>query len=332
MVYSPLWCFLCLELTLDKSQKFDGGNQLIWDASSLNQSICWRKYKYTVIDNLRPRSVYSTLKTDFGKAYHAAGEAYDTAIFEDRPRSEAVDEAVKVALTWAPKLAKPENWEEENPGKRWDNARTLETLVRAIVWYSEQYAEDRARTIMLPDGKPAIEVRFEVPLPLEGKRYSGRIDRIVDVEGALYILDRKTTGYDLGSRYARGFQTDNQVFSYIFAMRQMGVPVAGFLVDACQLLVGGNRFQRILVDPDESAIEDWLNGAYWKIEQGNRFAHEDFWPQDFQACSMYGGCQFRDICGSGTHMREQKLAERFEVYERSQEDDGLLALPEDEGA
>ena len=44
-----------------------------------------------------------------------------------------------------------------------DNARTKETLVRAIVWYLDQFWEDKAVSIKLPSGKPAVEYHFKLP-------------------------------------------------------------------------------------------------------------------------------------------------------------------------
>ena len=45
-----------------------------------------------------------------------------------------------------------------------DTSRTKETLVRSVVWYLDEYKDDPLKTAMLPDGKPAVELSFMLPV------------------------------------------------------------------------------------------------------------------------------------------------------------------------
>jgi hypothetical protein len=45
-----------------------------------------------------------------------------------------------------------------------DTSRTKETLVRSVVWYCDEYKDDPLRTAMLPNGKPAVELSFMLPV------------------------------------------------------------------------------------------------------------------------------------------------------------------------
>ena len=75
--------------------------------------------------------------------------------------------------------------------------RTRYYLVRALVWYLEHYKNDPCETVILPSGKPAVELSFRVPLPIEVGGVSlllcGHIDRAVRFNDYLYVSDYKTT-------------------------------------------------------------------------------------------------------------------------------------------
>jgi hypothetical protein len=45
-----------------------------------------------------------------------------------------------------------------------DTSRTKETLVRSVVWYLDEYRDDPLKTALLPDGKPAVELSFLLPV------------------------------------------------------------------------------------------------------------------------------------------------------------------------
>lgn len=45
-----------------------------------------------------------------------------------------------------------------------DTSRTKETLIRSVVWYLDQYRDDPLQTAILPDGKPAVELSFMLPV------------------------------------------------------------------------------------------------------------------------------------------------------------------------
>lgn len=45
-----------------------------------------------------------------------------------------------------------------------DTSRSKETLVRSVVWYCDEYKNDPVQTAMLPNGKPAVELSFMIPV------------------------------------------------------------------------------------------------------------------------------------------------------------------------
>jgi hypothetical protein len=95
------------------------------------------------------------------------------------------------------------------------NLKTRETLVRSVIWYLEQFADDTCETVQLANGKPAVELSFRMEMdwgPESGEgqkealnRYgrpltlaqpyvlSGHLDRVVKFQESFYVMDRKTS-------------------------------------------------------------------------------------------------------------------------------------------
>ncbi len=53
------------------------------------------------------------------------------------------------------------------PGKPWSPdhpSKTRETLIRSIIWYLDHFKDDPAKTVVLANGKPAVELSFKMQL------------------------------------------------------------------------------------------------------------------------------------------------------------------------
>ena len=139
------------------SEKFVDGKQIIFDASSLQAlEKCPFYYKTIVLDKWRRK--VSRRGTSWGTAWHTSIEEFDRSLFYGNSRNQALEDAIKVAISI------PDIFNRDD-----DNTSTLETLIRSLVWYEEHYREDVLLPTALPDGSPALETRFEFPLP-NGKR------------------------------------------------------------------------------------------------------------------------------------------------------------------
>ena len=104
---------------------------------------------------------------------------------------------------------------------------------------------------------------------------------------------------------------------YIWMLRRvLKMPVAGLLIDAVQVQVGASRFHRATFDVSESMIDEWLAVFHMDIHRAEEFNEKGHWPQQFSACGMYGGCEFRGICSTTPEAREAKILEYFKVQER----------------
>ena len=291
------------EITLgeQKFSKFLDGRQQVWDASSLTAvQSCPKLYEMKTLIGWQHKK--SSIDPLWGSAIHAGMEILDRNRFEGNRKDVAVKEAIAHIIKNFPQLQESE-----------DNKKNLETAVRAIVWRGDEfYDTELIRIAELPDGKPALEVRFECPFPGTSYRISGRIDKVVWLDDQLYIVDTKTTKSGLGDWYFNNFAPAVQVYTYIWAMREViGLPVQGFIIDAIQTGVNFTRFGRAPFNVSNSQIDEWLRDTTYTLNEVEKYHEKDHWPRMFNSCGNYGGCTFRDICRNSPEHRQGFLDAEF---------------------
>jgi len=267
--------------------------QKIWDTSSLSTFLaCPRYYKWTVLDGWKTTS-YATA-TGFGSAVHAGFEEIDKARFEGESKDNALRRAIKLVLKDYGEDLKLSD----------DSARGLEAALRAVVWKAEEFWEDNLKLASMPDGMPALEQRFEVPLGDKGHRFSGRIDKIISLDGKLYLVDVKTTKQSLSEWYFKMYMPNNQVFAYIWACREvLKLPVEGFIIDAVQTGSNFTRFARSVFNVSKELVDEWYTDTLHHLQISDIYADSQYYPADFTACGNYGGCKFRETCGHPSSQR-----------------------------
>jgi hypothetical protein len=207
---------------------------------------------------------------------------------------------VKAALSWTWADGLP--WDSGHPSK------TRETLIRSIIWYLDQFRDDPAKTVVLANGKPAVELSFrmelewgpraaQVPDPLDGNEdghlgthteqpyiLCGHLDRVVEFNSQTFGMDRKTTGSALTPYYFDNFSPDNQMSIYTIVTKvQFGVPISGMIIDAAQIAVGFTRFQRGFTYRTDAILEEWLQDFRHWTALAEGFAEAGHWPMNDRA-------------------------------------------------
>ena len=124
------------------------------------------------------------------------------------------------------------------------------------------------------------EQQFSVPIinpatgrPMRGKRYGGKIDKIIRVDGVLSIMEHKTTSdsIDPDSDYFKRLRIDSQIGNYFLACRQMGIPVQQIIYDVIrkpglrpsQVPVLDEDGLKIVVDENGERVRNSKGGG-WK--------------------------------------------------------------------
>jgi hypothetical protein len=281
------------------NKSFKDGAQYVWDSTSLKMAdACPRYYQYKMIfgwDN-PSKSFHLT----FGMHYATALEHYHKHRALGADSAEALELIVQEALenTWNhSELGEPGPW---NSGHHLKNR---ENLIRSIIWYIDQFEDEEIKTVILEDGKPAVEHSFTLPVD-DGLYLAGHLDRLVLYSSENYVMDQKTTGSTLGMYYFNQFSPDMQMSLYTFAGKAIfGIPVKGVIIDAAQVAVGFTRFERGFTFRTEAQLTEWYDNTMQTLE--NHF------PMRLSSCGNYGGCEFRGVCSRSPDVRKNFLAADF---------------------
>jgi hypothetical protein len=300
--------------------------QYAWDSTSLGYlKRCPRLYYYHMILGWRPKD--ESIHLRFGIEYHGALHEYELH------RQLGVSHHGALHTTVKNLLLRTAEWDSNHPNKN------RKTLVRTVIWYLEKFQHDTTKSVELADGKLACELSFRFQLDwgpkatmnhggpiydgggqidvVEGHYEQpyilcGHLDRVVTFNDELFVMDRKTTKYTLGSYYFDNFDPDNQMSLYTLAGQVLfETAIRGVIIDAAQVAVGFSAFERGFTYRNSDQIDEWVNGLRFWFALAEEYAKAGHWPMNDTACSMYGGCSFRSICSKSPSVRENFLRADF---------------------
>lgn len=298
-------------MTLEPNTSFSTivpGLQLAWDSvSSGALQTCARFYELSIIHGWSP--LQRKVDMDFGIWLHESRERY----YHARARGEDHDAGVRAALrhaltvTWNAELQRP--WMSDDPNKN------RATLARSIVWYLDTWEHDPLETVLLANGKPAVELSFSFQTDYQSDagewfQLCGHLDRVVRFNGPLYISDLKSTKHTISPHYFDQFSPDNQLSLYTFAGQVVyELPVQGIIVDALQIAVDWTRPARSIIQQTNEQLDEWYTDLGHWFRLAEDFARRQYWPMNKKAC---WNCQFRRICSKPPSARQQWLEADFQ--------------------
>lgn len=337
------------EFNVEGNPSFENGIQIVWDTVSTDAlKTCPRLYQLAIREGWTPKGTNPHLF--FGLLTHSAFETYEKAIADGMSHEVSLRLAVRHTLeksgerkdiskclncgAYRPFIAEVPTeqlvcgqcggsafrnlknhfvpWESDDSNKnRWN-------LLRTVIWYLDNYKNSTEKTVILEDGKPAVEVWFRLELSIvtpEGTRYllTGHIDRIVDYAGGKWFTDIKTSKNTISNNFFHKFTPNNQMSQYTLAGKVVfDEPLMGGIIDGAQVAVTFSRFQRGFVERTKGQMEEWLRDIQIWIKMAEQYAKDDYWPMNDTACSHYGGCRFQGICGKDPVIRNQFLKTHFE--------------------
>lgn len=205
---------------------------------------------------------------------------------------------------------------------RWVSARPEKdryALLRMVVWYCEEQPltlDEGARPIAFPDGTPAVELNFAVPLPwqtpgAEDYLLCGYLDGVKQFGPEHFIGERKTTGKALNKLFWSGFTPHIQVDIYdvVGAALFPDLKIAGVLIEGAQALQSGARFGKHVAYRTEAQRQELFEDLRQWLDLAEKFAAEGRWPMNRANCWL---CPFKGVCGKNPGARGALLAETFE--------------------
>lgn len=178
---------------------------------------------------------------------------------------------------------------------------------------------DHFQPLMKADGAPATEFKFAIPMEVvhpitnEPILYSGRLDLLSEPQfepGRVYGVDEKTTKA-LGPQWQYQWDMRGQFYGYTYAIREMGYQCAGVLVRGMAIQQTKFAFQEKPLFFSEYQLERWWREVNHKAkaavqsyifaeaarQQGDFDSMHAAWGRSYgDACSSYGGCQFKELC------------------------------------
>ena len=276
--------------------------QFAWDSTSLGTfKECPWKYFLTNICGYIPK--HMAIPLIWGILYHEAHETYDKLIAEGMDKKEALMQTVQCAA-WKG-LAIPDGRSE----------RTQQTLIRAIVWYVNQFHNDPCETVILKNGKPAVELSFAFEFDkIKGVNIllCGHLDKLVHYDNGIWFKDHKSTTSALDENYFATYAPDNQWSLYSVATQVvLDEPAVGGIVDAIQLQANSCRFKRREVRRSPEQNEEWIADTKHWISWALHCAETKTWPKNEKSCGFYGGCKFRRSCSECPSVAQNFLMADF---------------------
>lgn len=278
--------------------------QYALDATSLEYyKRCPQLYKYLMIDGYRGKEESVHLR--WGQEMHECFKEYETFKARGEDHEYCVFHVVRNLLL------RTEGWD---PDHKYKNKAFL---VRTVIRYMDKYKDDPAKTLILSNGKPAVEVSFMFELdygPTEKQKYvmCGHIDRVVDFQDEIFFKDYKSTTSTPGDYYWNQFHPNNQMSIYTIACKIIfQTKIKGGIIESAQIMMDDTRFTRGMTYRTEEELEEWLEDLSSWLERMKHSAEYNDWPKNDTACGMYGGCMFREICNKSPSVRQRFLNAEF---------------------
>ena len=144
---------------------------------------------------------------------------------------------------------------------------------------------------------------------LQSGNYGGIIDRLVEFEDGVYVMDTKTTSGWVNERYIESFQLSSQFRGYVWLAKQAGYDCQGAYLDAIHLdtryhKVKSSDFVREKILYSDEQISDWLldcrrttSEIRGLTEQVHYPSLSRKWPQNDQRCfDWHRPCPYWRLC------------------------------------
>ena len=284
---------------------------------------CEEKYRLALHEHWVPLSKASALA--FGIAMHEARAEYKQAILYRMPytQSEIIEHALQTGLA---------SWEEKMPHEMKtevmvDDKRGRKNFERLARGYFEKYGG--------PEFQPT---QVEVP----GKQFLGitpngwtfnyvyTIDEIVKHRDKLYPLEFKTDGemWPPNDVWFSQFHTKASITGYIWACeKHFGYDIGGAIIHAMWVHSepkSGYKGKYTLPDyfkmdytyRDDDQIAEWKHNTLITGDDIVRSVREGRWKRDDgYSCNLFGGCDFKKVCGATPGVREQLLKLDYKKHE-----------------
>ena len=287
--------------------------QYAWNSTCLDLlKSCPRLYQYTVIDGWQSRD--ESIHLRFGIEYHTALQDYAKSRATGVKHDDAIHDTIRALH------GRVFDWVVDRT-LRAGKYKNRESIIAIVIDYLDHLAEDPAKTFILSNGEPAVELSFRLEMDFTPKGSNspyllcGHLDRVVNFADNLYVMDHKTSMTTIDSDYYKNqWSPSNQMTLYTYAGNViLHSPIKGVIVSAAQILLEDpNKFGRHLTYRTPDQLSEWTDDLRFWLGQAEAFATANYWPQNDTSCGKFGGCKFREVCSKSPQVRNTYLAAKFD--------------------
>ena len=217
-----------------------------------------------------------------------------------------------------------------------NKAKDRHTLVRLVISYCDEQSEDVSEgpyPYMFPDGTPAVELSFRLPLPWktptplskmadgsgiylvndpsrETYLLCGHLDSIMQFAQERFISDNKTTKNPLSPAFFDSFGPDIQVDIYDLSgsLLYPSLDLRGVMIEGAQVLQTDNHHGVGMQYRNDAQREELLGDLRYWLDQAEDYAKKNYWPMNRASCKM---CEFKSVCTKDPGKRQMYLESNF---------------------
>ncbi len=261
---------------------------------------CPRKFYSEYMLNRRVGDGQNSIHLIAGKAFATGVEETKQAFYRDNHTAEEALIIGTRALIGS--YREPERFS--------DQVKSLDNMIGALDDYFQHYGweTDHFQPLRRPNGDPAIEFSFALPLPevnhpVSGLPiiYCGRADwlGVHQDTGIIYAVDEKTTSR-LGPTWGKQWRHRGQFTGYVYAGREAGIDVQGAVVRGISILKKSYGHAEVMQVYSRHYLDRWMEQLQADVRRMISLWDSGKWDFNFSdSCYAYmSPCSYSDACSS----------------------------------
>jgi len=286
-------------------------NEIILDNSKRSTfRQCNMKYFLQIVNGWQGNFGSTALR--YGSCWHSIQEGYYQWIVKNGWPKDATDlmQAITVGLEMG-----QDKYIKESEGKEfYDDYKNVNTAVSAFNNYLDYFVEDKNYMKII-----STETKFQCPIEPENEVedkilsklpkiiFTGRIDLCVEMDYMNWLLDFKTTGWQL-DKVIQQANRSPQLIGYSYAGKQvLDFDPAGCLISFAHIASTRSRktgeygkiryaFRRVPQIYTDGDIAAWKLSFIDTAREIYYHTQRNYWPQSFDNCYQYGACPYMKLC------------------------------------
>lgn len=258
---------------------------------------CPKKFQlYRLKTHTTEDPIFQSISNAFG---HSCGLGAQL-IFQERERS--LGEILwEMFLFWPKGLPL---WEEDEKAKK---GFIYACICTSKLWHARRNGFLRDWSIIDYNGKPAVELSFEILLP-DGFRYRGSVDAVLRnrVTGAIGVLERKTTKYQTVD--PAQFKNSGQAIGYSIVLDHIFPDLSSYSV--LYLAYSSTAMEEFLFDFTKTLSQraEWIQDILFDVEMVKMYDETGIYPRRGESCfNFFRQCQYFQTCT----MSVERLAKEY---------------------